>query len=146
MAVQTIKRELGKLQEGAGRSQGLGWAELSHLFLLPGERKNCSMCPMLRALHYQGIGNTRFPTPVRWVCGMGGTLLPSRPSLKKKVAKTSMGFALSGAADVACVVLGSAGGEHSAPNGADGRKELSPALKQIHLRAGRAFSSGWTLQ
>lgn len=54
-----------------------------------------------------------------------------------------MGFALSGAADAAREVLGSAGGEHGAP---DGRKEPSPALKQIHLRAGKAFSSGWTLR
>lgn len=77
---------------------------------------------------------------------MGGTLVPSSPILKKKVPKTSMGFALSGAADVAREVLGSTGGEHGAADRADRRKELSLVLKQIHLRAGRAFSSGWTLR
>lgn len=56
-----------------------------------------------------------------------------------------MGFALSGAADVACVGLGSVGAELSAPNGADRRKELSLALKQIHLKSGEMFSSGWAL-
>lgn len=56
-----------------------------------------------------------------------------------------MGFALSGAADVACVGLGSVGAELSAPNGADRRKEFSLALKQIHLKSGERFSSGWAL-
>lgn len=56
-----------------------------------------------------------------------------------------MSFALSGEADVACVGLGSVGAELSAPNGADRRKELSLALKQIHLKSGEMFSSGWAL-
>lgn len=87
------------------------------------------MCPKL-CLHYQGIGNTRFTTPVRWVCRVGGTLVRSSPILKKKtVPKTSVGFALSGAAEVARKVLGSVGGEHSAPSRADERKELSLALR-----------------
>jgi len=104
------------------------------------------MCPLLCALHYQGIGHTKFTAPVRWVCGVGGTFVPSSPTLKKMLPKTSMGFDLSGAADVAHEVLGFVGNGHSGPDGADRRKELSPALKQFHLRVGRVFTSGWTLQ
>lgn len=72
-------------------------------------------------------------------------MVPSSPFLKKRCLKISMGFALSGAADVACVGLGSVGAELSAPNGADRRKEFSLALKQIHLKSGERFSSGWAL-
>lgn len=57
-----------------------------------------------------------------------------------------MSFVLSGAADDACVVLGSERGEYGALDGADGMKELSLALEQIPLRSGRDLPSVQTLQ
>lgn len=45
------------------------------------------MCHVLCALRYQGIGNAKFTTPVRWVCGEGGALVPPSPFLNKRCLK-----------------------------------------------------------